>query len=381
MEKIPKVFSDKDIAEFNNCWDEICKKYPNKKTKVKKNFARGVTLKILWVTKEHFPQFNLSLPEPHKMATPTIKEVLDYIFKAHVYHTEELTDSERAEKQKDKDAKYLEKLANDFFLVYCYREQLYKNIELKYSIIFQYINFIVERLKETTADIPHQLGAERFKTMKRMFGNAFELAQEVSEQLLIKKSIGFASILLRSLYEKESFIIVLNQNKQQKVWQTYYDLLDFYNYVAFKHDPDFWETTRENVDDCKEQFNKLKTNLGYKGKQDFKFITYGWIRSIEGHEKDSVNFASLRKLAAGMSAHKHFDDSEFYTFASQFVHQSEVSDTFDASVLYDKLYEKLIDVLDNLFSEICTFFYTYDCWTDDLLKERKRLHANYLLLG
>ena len=102
-QNFPKKFPKGQLDEFEGCWNELKKQHPNNIIKCKKLFARDATLKIKWLLSNQ--QF-----DKHISYNVTIEEILDFVFKAHLYYTTNLTDSERAEKQKD--IKHFEKIVN-----------------------------------------------------------------------------------------------------------------------------------------------------------------------------------------------------------------------------------------------------------------------------
>ena len=340
----PEKFPPYLLYEFDRCWDELKKKYSNQITKCKKAFAREVTLKTHWI---------LSHPEVEKFYTknPTISEILDFVFKAHLHYTASLTDYERARTQKD--VQHMERIVqlySDVLLWMSNRKESSSHIPytLHYETIIHMCDFVLESMP---ADLDYELddkSKERYLFMRKLYTSAFNKLKAVYD-LFAKDFIEEAATLFRSLHELECVIIVLNQCKKRRVYETYTELLKCYNYAFYKKNkliPD----DKDKFDEEEQSFNEYKERLNIKKNIDpIDFINYGWLRTLEGHENDEPNGATLRKIA-GQDHRKGA-----YSFACQFSHHSGVIYDFKRNHITSYLLQEIDITFGSIWNEWIEF--------------------------
>ena len=344
QQNLPEVFTKEQLCEFDICWNELKKQHPNNIIKCKKLFARDATLKIKCL---------LSSQEFDKYISynVTTAEILNFVFKAHLHYTENLTDSERAEKQKD--IKHLEKIVNLYINALLWksnRKKLTPHIPycLHYETIISMCNFCLENI---FADLHYELddiSKERYIYMGKLYKSAFKKLKVIYD-LYAKEFIEEAATLFRSLHELECTIIVLNQCKKRIVYMTYQGLSECYNYVLYTRDKNI-DVSQDELNKEKELFNNYKEKLKCNEKIDpMDFISYGWLRTIEGCENVRINGTTLRKIA------KQDKRRGAYTLSSQFSHHNAVVYEFDENRVARFLLEEIDTTFENIWNEWLEF--------------------------
>ena len=351
QQNIPEKFSQEQLVEFERCWNELKKQHSNSKiNKCKKLFAREATLKI-----KHL----LSDPKLDKYISynATTAEILDFVFKAHLYYTESLKDSERAEKQKD--IKHLEKIANLYtntLLQMTNRKKLTPHIpySLHYETVVCMCNFCLDNTTEELYYELDDISKERYIYMGKLYKSAFTKLKAIYD-LYSKNLIEEAATLFRSLHELECAIIVLNQCKSRIVYTTYQDLSTCYDYVLYEKYKSI-VVDKDKLNKEKECFNNYKKELNVDKKIDpMDLISYGWIRKIEGCENEKINGKTLRKIA-GQDKRQGA-----YALSCQFSHHNAVLYRFNEEEVANFLLNEINKTFQNIWHEWLDFnnFYRF----------------------
>ena len=342
--QFPEKFPAEQLYEFDRCWDMLRKNYANQLTKCKKSFARDVTLKIHWMLST--PEFGVYLSPP-----PTVSEILNFVFNAHLYYTADLKDYERARAQKD--TEHMQRIVQLYIdVLYWMSNREKSSSHIRYTLHYETVIHMCDFcLRIMPADLDYELDDQsknRYLFMRKLYTSAFNKLKVVYD-LFSKEMIEEAATLFRSLHELECTIIVLNQYKKRRVYETYTELLKCYNYAFYKKTKYMLEDSDEFNED-EQRFNEYKNLLNIpKSIDPMDFISYGWIRTIEGYENEKVNGATLRKIA------KQDHRNGTYAFACQFSHHSGVIYDFNRNQVKSCLLQEINITFRNIWNEWIAF--------------------------